>query len=170
MSKLKASYNVNETNKLTPSSYTMTAKEAHQILEKITTDNLVEYCKTYKEQGHMIPVLFAQVLQEVCKEQDINVDVHLIEPSLGPVYYGVLTVSTDVITDGIQIGEVFKLIRFTTNDVYVSHFNKHNSRQDLQKTYETTFQCNLYEGLLGIVTFMKSSISAVKRYQQSFNA
>ena len=52
MSKIKASYNVNETNKLTPSSYTMTAKEAQQILEKVTTDNLVEYYKTYKDQDH----------------------------------------------------------------------------------------------------------------------
>ena len=170
MSNLKASYNVNETNKLTPSSYTMTAKESQQVLEKVTTDNLVEYCKTYKEQGHMIPVLFGQVLKDICTEQGINVDVHLTEPSLGPVYYGVLAVSADVISDDSAIGEVLKVIRFTTNNVYVSHFNKHNGRQDLQKSYETTFQCNLYEGLLAIVTFLKSSISAVKRYHQSFNA
>ena len=147
----------------------MTAKEAQQILERITTDNLVEYCKTYKEQGHMIPVLFGQVLKDICTEQGINVDVYLTEPSLGPVYYGVLAVSTDVISDDSAIREVLKVIRFTTNNVYVSHFNKHNGRQDLQKSYETTFQCNLYEGLLAIMTFLKSSISSVKRYHQSFN-
>ena len=164
---MKSSYSINESTQLTKDSFNTTVQEAKEILEKVSTSNLVESCKAYKEEGKIIPILFAQVLQDVCDEEGLITYIHCPDSSLGPINYGTVTVSTDIDSTDSYIGEVFKVIRFTPTHVHVSHFNKHQGRSELEKNYETTFQGSLYEGLLTIMTFMKSSIASIKRYHQS---